>query len=166
MSLYKYISILLFFSLLSSTGVSQKSKFKKLSSFSEQKEVSKTSVEQNLRYAEIIFNDSISKAVKLVETNLLLAVEYKYEAQEALGYQILGRFNNSLSNYSVASSNYQKAVDIIKNQNNENWYLEVLQEAALNFEKNSQTEKAISFHKKVVELSTAPINKKIIDPKV
>ncbi|MDG1175970.1 MAG: histidine kinase [Flavobacteriales bacterium] len=160
MSLYKYISILLFFSLLSSTGVSQKSNFKKLSSFSEQKEVSKTSVEQNLRYAEIIFNDSISKAVKLVETNLLLAVEYKYEAQEALGYQILGRFNNSLSNYSVASSNYQKAVDIIKNQNNENWYLEVLQEAALNFEKNSQTEKAISFHKKVVELSTAPINKK------
>ncbi len=142
-------------------GVSQdKSISKKFSSFSEQNEVSKYSIEQNLRYAEIIFNDSISKAVKLVETNLLLAVEYKYEAQEALGYQILGRFNNSLSNYSVASSNFQKAIEIIYNLNNENWYLEVLQEAALNYEKNAQTDKAISLHKKVLEITTAPISKK------
>mgnify|MGYP000710594380 CR=1 FL=1 len=74
-----------------------------------------------MAYAETIFEDSIAKAVKLVETNLLDAIKYNYTKEEATGYQILGRFNYSLSNYKLATSNFQKAIPLVKRQKNRNW---------------------------------------------
>lgn len=132
-------------------GVSQgKNRSSSKGYFSKQASVNREVIEKNLRYAELIFEDSISKAVKLVEINLLLAIENQYHAEEALGYQILGRCNYSLSNYSLACSNFEKAINIIKNQKNEVWYLEVLQETALSFEKKKELSKAIFYHKQTI----------------
>ena len=132
-------------------GVSQvNSRSRSKGYFSKQVSVNRKTIEKNLRYADQIFEDSISKAVKLVETNLLLAIENQYNKEEALGYQILGRFNYSLSNYSLACSNFEKAINIIKNQKNEVWYLEVLQETALSFEKKKELSKAIFYHKQTI----------------
>ena len=122
------------------------------SSYSKKRKVDNEEINNRLKYAESIFDDSISRAVKIVEANLLLAIEYHYKEEEALGYQILGRFNHSLSNYSLASSNYEKAIAIIKDKNNPEWYIEILREAALSYEKNKSYNKAITFHRESLKL--------------
>ena len=153
--MFRILYIALAFTLVFSSlrGVSQSSsRVFSQSKSRKQPQVSKIEIEKNLKYAESIFDDSISKAVKLVETNLLIAIENQFKPEEALGYQILAKFNHSLSNYSIACSNYEKALKIIKNENQNDWYLEVLKGAALSFEKNNKLDKAISLHREVVKL--------------
>lgn len=156
-----YIFILLLIIAFSSLGISQKrDRSSSKSFFSKQASVNRLDIEKNLRYAELIFKDSISKAVKLVETNLLLTIENQYNKEEGLGYQILGRFNYSLSNFSIACSNFEKALNIIKNQSNSTWYLETLRETALSFEKKKDLSKAIYYYKQAIKVTD---NKRDLD---
>jgi hypothetical protein len=69
-------------------------------------------VNEQLRYAESIFDDSLAIALSIIESNLIIAVEKGYSLEEGLAYQILGDFNLNLENYNVALSNYKKSITI------------------------------------------------------
>ncbi|MFK8010732.1 MAG: histidine kinase, partial [Marinicellaceae bacterium] len=69
-------------------------------------------VSKQLIYAKSIFNDSLSKSLKIVEENLAVAINSGYKSEEALAHKILGEFNISLQNYTSAINNLKKANQI------------------------------------------------------
>ena len=71
-------------------------------------------IQAELEYARAIFQDSISTALDLVEKNLFLAIQAKYQPEEALAYHILGDFNRDLSSLPSAVSNYTKAIRVYR----------------------------------------------------
>lgn len=135
-------------------GTAQKVKKSKLkSSINKLEQPTKKEVVANLKYAESIFDDSIAKAVKLVESNLLVAIELQYHKEEALGYQVLGRFNYSLSNYKLASSNFDKAIAIVKKERQNAWLYELYVEAAKSQEKRKNYSQGITFFQDALSLA-------------
>ncbi|UKN00258.1 histidine kinase [Paracrocinitomix mangrovi] len=80
------------------------------SSISEAK--SPEEIRKNLKYAESIFNDSISTALQIIEDNLFYAIEHDYKNEQAQAYFILGKFNEQLGNLSIAVSDYKKSLTI------------------------------------------------------
>ena len=111
------------------------------SKFKSRSNTQSSEIIQKLRYAETIFDDSIAKALKIVETNLFIAIEKNYAPEEALAYVVLGRFNKKLTNYGLAASNDQKAINIYKrlksNQELINLYLH-LGECEIKLQENSR----------------------------
>ena len=87
-----------------------------VSSFSNTTQVSKNEIEKQLLYAEALFNTDLSKALTIIEDNLLIAIDNSYKLEEALAYRILGDFNFELTNYSLGLSNFKKALTIYKNE--------------------------------------------------
>lgn len=67
---------------------------------------------QNVHYAEQIFGDSIAKSLQILEDNLAITIEKNYKLEEALIYYVFGKFNDQMENYSLAISNYEKAIKI------------------------------------------------------
>jgi len=82
------------------------------SSYSKSSKIDKKKVEKNLLLAESIYETDLSKALILIENNLMLAIEGTFEKEEALAYRILGDINYSLTNYDLALSKFIKALVI------------------------------------------------------
>jgi len=77
-----------------------------------QKDRPKISAE--LKYAESIFEDSISRALQIIEENLEYSIQEGYQIEQAQSYFILGKFNEQLRNESIAITNFKKARIIYK----------------------------------------------------
>lgn len=88
-------------------------------------QIDRQKLQSRLLYAKTIFHDSISRALNIVEVNLFEAINHGFRYEEALAYTILGDFNKELTNYKLALSNYNKAVTIYKEINNQNALLNV-----------------------------------------
>ncbi len=103
--LFTYLILLLSFNFVTAQS-------KLGSSFSKSTQIDKKKVEENLLLAESIYGTDLTKALTLIEDNLVLAIEEKFEKEEALAYRILGDISESLTNYELALSKYKKALKI------------------------------------------------------
>lgn len=77
----------------------------------------KKHIQSQLAYAEQIFEDSISKALQIIEENLTLAIQNDYKEEQALAYTTLGNFNSLLNNDALAITNYKKSAGIYQSLN-------------------------------------------------
>ena len=84
----------------------------------------KLQINSELNYAESIFEDSISKALQIIEENLQISLQEGYKKEQAKSHYILGKFNERLENNSIAISHFKKARNIYKE----------LEEPAIEFE--------------------------------
>jgi len=123
------------------------------SSFSKTTQVDKKVVEQNLLLAESIYETDLSKALKLIEDNLMLAIEQNFEKEEALAYRILGDINFSLENYDLAVSKYKKAVVIYEEEKESGEVLHLYQKLGKSYKGLKQYTKAITVYEKALTKS-------------
>lgn len=144
--------IILVCCLLSFLGVSSQSKSKYIGKAS-YRQVSKQEIINQLIYAETIFDDSLTKALQLVENNLLLSIKNNYKNEEALAYQTLGKFNDKLQNYSLAISNYKKGVSIYSNLNNTVKLYELNVALGNSYAKNKQVDESLNYYIKAHTLA-------------
>lgn len=68
--------------------------------------------EEKLKKAESLFEKKPDEALDLVHDALLIAIKNNYSQIEAKAYQLLGRFNFELKEYSLSYKNYNKAIAI------------------------------------------------------
>lgn len=144
--------IILVCCLFSFLGVNCQSKSKYIGKTS-YRQVSKQEIINQLIYAETIFDDSLTKALQLVENNLLLSIKNNYKNEEALAYQTLGKFNDKLQNYSLAISNYKKGVSIYSNLNNTVKLYELNVALGNSYAKNKQVDESLNYYIKAHTLA-------------
>lgn len=144
--------IILVCCLFSFLGVNSQSKSKYIGKTS-YRQVSKQEIINQLIYAETIFDDSLTKALQLMENNLLLSIKNNYKNEEALAYQTLGKFNDKLQNYSLAISNYKKGVSIYSNLNNTVKLYELNVALGNSYTKNKQVDESLNYYIKAHTLA-------------
>ncbi len=74
----------------------------------------RSQISVDLKYAESIFEDSLSQALQIIEENLEYSIQEGYKIEQAQSYFILGKFNEQLQNQSIAITNFKKARGIYK----------------------------------------------------
>lgn len=107
---------------------------------------------QQLNYADIIFNDSISKAIQIVNNTLDKAVSQKEELVEGIAYKTLGFFNHKLAKYDIALVNYDKALVIFNKKKNNSLLIKAYFYSALSSEAKRDFKRAITYRKKLIPL--------------
>ncbi|MFK8037525.1 MAG: histidine kinase [Crocinitomicaceae bacterium] len=100
-------------------------------------------VSKRLLYAKSIFNDSLTKSLKIVEDNLAISIQSGYQTEEALAHKILGECNSSLGNYSSAIKNLIKANQIYAYLNDINNSIETYDLLGDSYAKIRDSEQAI-----------------------
>lgn len=147
---YLHLAIFCFIAL--NTEVIAQNKFSK-SSFNRQKEIGRDDVSRNLYYAESIFEDSLSRALTIIEDNLIIAIENDFIGEEALAYRILGDFNKSLSNNALAISKYKKSIKLYNSENNNIELYKLLMSLGSLEITQQQNSKAVSSFKKAMDIA-------------
>lgn len=109
---------------------------------------------QQLNYADIIFNDSTSKAIQIVNSTLDKAVQQKEILVEGIAYKTLGFFNHKLAKYDVALINYDKALVIFNKKKNNSLLIKTYFYSALSSEAKRDFKRAITYRKKLIPLLT------------
>jgi len=137
--------------MLSFSFVTAQSKLR--SSFSKTAQVDRKAVEQNLLLAESIYETDLSKALTLIEENLMLAIEQNFEKEEALAYRILGDINFSLENYDLAVSKYKKSVVIYEEEKESGEVLSLYQKLGKSYKGLKKYNKAVTVYEKALTKS-------------
>lgn len=141
--LFTYLILMLGFNF-----VTAQSKYR--SSISKSIQVDQKKVEANLLLAESIYETDLSKALALIEDNLMLAIEGKLVKEEALAYRVLGDISQSLTNYDLALSKYKKALKIYEKEKEASEVLGVYQKLGKTYTSLQDYDEALAYYDKAL----------------
>ncbi len=127
----------------------------KYSSYSKSRSnsIDRQAITKALNHAKSIYKDSLSRALLMVESNLILAIENDFVPEQALAYGILGEFNQYAGNYKVAISNYQKSIDLKDSNQSASKKLDLNGAIGNSYMALNDYSKAIQYWNKSLELS-------------
>ncbi len=119
---------------------------------------------QYLQQARELYQKDALKALDLIEKAILLSLEQDEPGVQAESYKLLGEINEYLKQNDLAASNYQRALQLYKSQNNTAEAHKLHKRLGDAYEKAGDNEKALKYYNLYLQYKLPDLKSKYSSP--